>query len=202
MSTVQAAAPRRPGRPRSAESHQAILRATLELLVVEGLQGLSIESIAQRAGVGKTTIYRHWKSKEEIVAEAVSNLHAELPVADTGSARDDFLALADHLVKLSESRGGGADVLARLLGEASGDDRLHQIFTANLVEPRRAAVRAILTRGIERGELRDDVDIELMIDLLVGPNIYRMLIEQQSLRTVRDRAEQLFDALVEGLGAR
>jgi AcrR family transcriptional regulator len=202
LTTEPAAAPRRPGRPRSAESHQAILRATLELLVVEGLRGLSIEMIAQRAGVGKATIYRRWSSKEEIVGEAVSNLHAELPVPDTGSARGDFLAFADFLVKASEARGGGADVLARLLGEASHDARLHQIFTANLVEPRRRAVRTILQRGIDRGELRDDVDIELMIDAVVGANIYRAMISRDSLRTISKRAGELFDALYEGLRAR
>jgi AcrR family transcriptional regulator len=202
VSTEQPTAPRRPGRPRSAESHQAILRATLELLVIEGLRGLSIEMIAQRAGVGKATIYRRWKSKEEIVAEAVSNLHAELPVPDTGSARGDFLAFADFLVKASEERGGGADVLARLLGEAAHDEHLHAIFTANLVEPRRRAVRTILQRGVDRGELRGDVDIELMIDAVVGANIYRALISRDSLRTIGGRAGELFDALYEGVRAR
>jgi AcrR family transcriptional regulator len=197
-----AAAPRRPGRPRSAESHQAILRATLELLVVEGLRGLSIETIAQRAGVGKATIYRRWSSKEEIVAEAVSNLHAELPVPDTGTARGDFLALADFLVAASEARGGDGNVLARLLGEASQDAKLHEIFTANLVEPRRRAVRTILQRGIERGELRDDVDMDLMIDAVVGANIYRALISRDSLRIISRRAGALFDAFYEGLRRR
>lgn len=202
MSTEQADAPRRPGRPRSAESHQAILRATLELLAIEGLRGLSVEAIAQRAGVGKATIYRRWSAKEEIVAEAVSNLQAELPVPDTGTARGDFLAFAQFLAERASATGGGAEILARLLGEAAHDERLHQIFTENLVGPRRAAVRTILERGRERGELRDDIDIELMIDVIVGANIYRALVRRDDLRTIIGRAGELYDALFDGLRAK
>jgi AcrR family transcriptional regulator len=201
VSTEQEAT-RRPGRPRSAESHQAILRATLELLAVEGLRGLSIETIAQRAGVGKATIYRRWSSKEDIVAEAVSNLQAELPVPETGSVRGDFLAFAGFLAERAEATGGGGEVIARLLGEASRDDRLHEIFTQNLVGPRRAAVRTILERGIERGELRGDIDVELMIDVIVGANIYRALVRRDDMRTIVGRAGELYDALFDGLRAK
>jgi len=200
VSDQATAEPRRPGRPRSAESHQAILRSTLELLLTEGLRGLSIEAVAQRAGVGKATIYRHWSSKEDLVAEAVSNLHAELPVPDTGSARGDFLELAEWLVAAAEQRGGGADVLSQLVAEASHDERLSEIFIANLVEPRRRVAGRILERGIERGELRGDVDLELMIDMLAGPNVYRALVMHESLRDVYSRAPALFDALYQGLG--
>ena len=205
MSDQPATAPaerRRPGRPRSAESHQAILRSTMELLLSEGLRGLSIEGVAQRAGVGKATIYRRWRSKEELVGEAVSNLHATLPVPDTGSARGDFLELARWLVEAAEARGGGADVLSQLVSEAAHDERLHEIFTANLVEPRRAVVRTILARGIGRGEIRGDVDMELMIDMLVGPNTYRALISRAELRSIYERAGRVFDVLYEGIAAR
>lgn len=195
-------ATRRPGRPRSAESHQAILRSALELLLAEGLRGLSMEGIAQRAGVGKATIYRRWSSKEDLVAEAVANLNAELPVPDTGSAKDDFVALARFLVEAAEQRGGNTDVLTRLVSESAHDDRLHEIFTQNLVEPRREVVRKILRRGIDRGELRGDVDLELMVDIVVGPNTYRGLISREGLRAIYGRAPLVFDVIYEGLRPR
>jgi AcrR family transcriptional regulator len=200
--STEAEVPRRPGRPRSTESHHAILRSTLELLVDGGLKGLSIGAIAQRAGVGKATIYRHWSSKEEIVAEAIESFQAEIDVPDTGSARGDFLEMMGRLVTASEQRGGGADVLSRLLAEASSDPEMHEIFRKHLVEPRRAAVRTILRRAVERGELRDDLDVDLMIDLVVGPNTYRALVEGGDLRYIYGRAPQVFDAVFEGIARR
>src|SRR5260370_35342567 len=86
---------RKPGRPRSAQAHKAILDATLELLAEEGFQGLSIEEVAARAGAGKTTIYRRWSSKEELVMEAIRQVQIEVPVMDTGNFRNDLAALLE-----------------------------------------------------------------------------------------------------------
>src|SRR5260370_18750172 len=84
---------RKPGRPRSAQAQKAIIDATLELLAEEGFQGLSIEAVAARAGVGKTTIYRRWSSKEELVMEAIRQVQIDVPVMDTGNFRNDLAAL-------------------------------------------------------------------------------------------------------------
>ena len=91
---------------------------------------------------------------------------------------------------------------ASQVGGSSRDERLHEIFTTNLVGPRRAVVRTILERGIERGEIRADLDVELMIDVIVGANIYRALVRRDDLRTIVGRAGELVDVLFEGLRRR
>ena len=135
-----AESPRRtPGRPRSEASHQAIIRATLELLAEVGFRALTMESVRTRAGVGKATIYRRWNSKEELVRDAIVFLHDEFATPDTGSLRGDYDALATA-VRASASRSGAATLMPRLLGDAVNDPELHAIFRANLVEPRRDAL--------------------------------------------------------------
>ena len=192
-----AESPRRmPGRPRSEASHHAIIEATLELLIEAGYGSLTMEGVRARAGVGKATIYRRWSSKEELVRDAIVFLHHEFDTPDTGSLRGDFGALA-MAVRASASR-GGATLMPRLLGEAVNDPELFAIFRANLVEPRRAALRTVLERAVARGEIRDDVDVELMIDLFAGPPVYRLLItggDMSQMFAVEDQMEALMNGL-------
>src|SRR6266581_6307765 len=82
-----------PGRPRSERAHEAILEATLDLLLEEGFTRMSIEAVAERAGVGKTTIYRRWPSKSDLVIDAIGGLQAEIPVISTGNLRNDLMAM-------------------------------------------------------------------------------------------------------------
>jgi len=192
-----AESPRRtPGRPRSEASHHAIIEATLELLVEAGYGSLTMEAVRTRAGVGKATIYRRWASKEELVRDAIVFLHDEFDTPDTGSLRGDYEALAT-VVRASASR-GGATLMPRLLGEAVNDPELFAIFRANLVEPRRAALRAVLARAVARGEIRGDIDLELILDLFAGPAVYRMLITAGDMSQMFSPEEQL-DALMNGL---
>ena len=193
-----AESPRRmPGRPRSEASHHAIIQATLELLVEVGFAALTMEGVRTRAGVGKATIYRRWASKEELVRDAIVFLHDEFEIPDTGSLRGDYDALATA-VRASASRGGAATLMPRLLGDAVNDPDLHAIFRANLVEPRRAALRTVLERAVGRGEIRADVDLELMIDLFAGPAVYRLLITGGDMSQMFSVDAQM-DALLNGL---
>ena len=144
-----AESPRRmPGRPRSEASHQAIIHATLELLIEVGYGALTMEAVRTRAGVGKATIYRRWSSKEELVSDTIVFLHEEFETPDTGSLRGDYDALAGA-VRASAARGGAAMLMPRLLGESVHDPELFAIFRANLVEPRRAALRSVLERAVD-----------------------------------------------------
>jgi AcrR family transcriptional regulator len=193
--------PRRtPGRPRSEASHQAIIRATLELLLETGYRSLTMEGVRARAGVGKATIYRRWSSKEELVRDAIVFMHDNIEAADTGSLRGDYAGLAER-VRSAAHRAGAATFMPRLLGETANDPELHAIFYENLVAPRRAQMRAILQRAIARGEIRDDVDIELMIDLFAGPVVYRLLVTGGDMAQLPTVDEQL-DALLNGLAPR
>ncbi len=191
---------RPPGRPRSAESHQAIIRAVLELLVEDGFRSLTMEQVRARAGVGKATIYRRWSSKEELVRDAIVDLHHEFEAPDSGSFRGDYEAIAG-MVMASAERAGAATFMPRLLAEAANDPELHAIFYEHLVEPRRGALRQILERAVERGELRDDVDLELAIDLLTGPTIYRLLITGGDFERLFS-LDAMLDAVLGGLSPR
>jgi len=188
------------GRPRSAEAHQAILKATLELLVEGGFRGLSMDGVAARAGVGKATIYRRWRSKTELVGEAIKLLSEGVELPDTGSLRGDFLEIARFAMRatnLPEST-----LVPRLLAEATGDPALHEIFFRELVVPRRNALKMFLERAQARGELRTDLDLDLAVDLLIGPIVYRLLIAALGGRIPRNYVERSFDAAMTGLAAK
>ena len=195
--TSPAADRRPPGRPRSARSHEAIVRAALELLVEVGFERLTMEQVQRRAGVGKATIYRRWTSKSELVKEAIQFFSSELPVPDTGSLAGDYAVVTDAALAIARDR-NAALLMPRLLVEASHDTELHALFSAQLVEPRRAVVRTALERARARGELRADVDLELAIDMLVGPIIYRFLIDGGDLRPAAERAPRVLEALLAG----
>src|SRR3954452_16583346 len=156
-----------------------------------------MEAVRQRAGVGKATIYRRWPSKAELVRDAIVTMHEDFSEIDTGSLRGDYAAIAAQ-VRSSAQRAGAATFMPRLLGEAVNDPELHAIFYENLVQPRREALGTLLRRAIERGELRGDVDLELMIDLFAGPAVYRMLITGGDTSRMFAVEEQL-DALFNGL---
>jgi AcrR family transcriptional regulator len=197
MSDIAEPPRRTPGRPRSEESHQAIVRATLELLIEVGYGALTMEAVRTRAGVGKATIYRRWSSKEELVSDTIVFLHEDFAAPDTGSFRGDYAALAEA-VRASASRGGAATLMPRLLGESVHDPELFAIFRAHLVEPRRAALRSVLERAVARGEIREGIDPELMVDLFAGPAVYRMLITGGDM-TQMFSVEAQMDALMNGL---
>ena len=193
-----AESPRRtPGRPRSEASHQAIIQATLELLIEVGYGALTMEAVRTRAGVGKATIYRRWSSKEELVRDAIVFMHEDFTEIDTGSLRGDYEAIAAQ-VRSSAQRAGAGTFAPRLLGESINDPELHAIFYENLVRPRRDALGTLLRRAIERGELRGDLDLELMIDLFAGPAVYRLLITGGDMSQMFSVEAQM-DALMNGL---
>ena len=192
-----AESPRRtPGRPRSEASHQAIIEATIALLIEAGYGSLTMEAVHIRAGVGKATIYRRWSSKEELVRDAIVFLNHEVEAPDTGSLRGDYEALA-AVVRASATR-GGTTLMPRLLGESVNDPELFAIFRSNLVEPRRAALRTVLQRAIDRGEIRAGLDLELLLDLFAGPAVYRLLITGGDMSQMFSVEDQL-DALLNGL---
>ena len=191
---------RRPGRPRSAVADASIVRATLELLLEHGYRGLTMEQVRLRAGVGKATLYRRYGSKEEVVAEAIRHLNQPIEMADTGAVREDILGVARSVMAGAE-RVRFASFVPRLLAEAAGDREMHAIFYENLVAPRRAAMATVLRRGVERGELRADLDIELAIDIITGPWVYRLLISGGDAAVYRTDPAILLDLILGGVAS-
>jgi AcrR family transcriptional regulator len=165
------------GRPRSVEADQAILHATLRMLGTQGVAGTTIEGVAADAGVGKTTIYRRWPTKTDLILAAISDLVPTGDPPDTGSMAGDMAALAEtQQRRLADS--GLAGIVPRVLAESMSDPELHQDFVDRVVNPFRELLRLFIERGIERGELRPDLEVEPLVDLLHSIPIYKILMSR------------------------
>jgi len=187
------------GRPRSPEAHRAILEATLELLVEGGFRALSMDGVATRAGVGKATIYRRWRSKTELVSAAVKLLNADIDLADTGTLRGDYLAIARQAMGAVNT--SVSTIVPRLVAEATGEPELHAIFLDELVVPRRRALKILLRRAEERGEIRTGLDHDVVVDLLAAPVMYRLLVAAIGLKVPRNYPAKVFDQVFAGIAA-
>lgn len=162
----------RPGRPRSAEADRAIVDATLKLLYEEGYAGMSMESVAEAAGVGKTTVYRRYRDKEDLVTAAIAAMPGLNELPDSGDTRADVLELLQRVVRGKE-RVQSMRLLGTLWAEEERNPDLVRLFRERVIAPRRAMMIEVLRRGQERGELRDDFDPALVTEMLVGAHFAR-----------------------------
>jgi AcrR family transcriptional regulator len=169
----------RRGRPRVEGLDQALLDVTLELAGEVGLNGMSMDDLAQRAGVSKATIYRRWPSKERLVLEALNQAMRPFDLIDTGSLRGD---LDDYLTELARrmTTGKASDVLPDLIAASVRDPNLRNSLD-EYIRHRRQPLQTILGRALERGELASDTDVEVLIDALIGPFVYRRLLSHDPL---------------------
>lgn len=190
-------APRR-GRPRSESSRQAILAAASELLLDRGLNAVSMDAVAERAGASKATIYRWWPSKEVLALDALfSEWKPDLPdTPETGSLAGDLLALIGPWVRQLAAKPYGR-VIAALITRARSDPQFAEEYRVRFVEPRREPARAVFARAVERDELPADTDVEAALDLLYGPFYHRIL---QGHAPLSDRfARTIVDYVVAGV---
>src|SRR5215211_4785334 len=183
------------GRPRDERADRAILTATLELMGEQGVRDLRMDDVADRARVGKATIYRRYRSKDELVTAAVAALVSEIEVPDTGSTRGDLLALMRSAVDVYSGSVEGA-AMPSLVDAMSRDAGLARAVREGFLAGRRAALGAVLERGVERGDLRADLDLELALDVLGGPLFYRLLITGGPID--RDLAEGVVELMLRG----
>jgi AcrR family transcriptional regulator len=164
------------GRPRDERADRAILQATLELIADRGMHGFRTDDVAARAGVGKGAIYRRHPSKDDLVMAAVAALvDEEIVVPDTGSTRDDLLALMREAVALYRGALPGR-LMPNLVSAMAESPELARVVREGFLVRRRSALTEVLRRGVERGDLRPDVDLEFVLDVLGGPLFYRLLI--------------------------
>ncbi len=168
------------GRPRNVETEKAILAASYELLLENGFGAVTVEKIAERAKVSKATIYKWWPNKAAVVMDSfLSAAMSRLPVPDTGSVINDIVIQVTNLAKFLTSREG--KVINELIAEGQFDVKLAEEYRTRYFNPRRLESRRILERGMDRGELRKDLDVELSIDLIYGPLFYRLLVTGDTL---------------------
>jgi AcrR family transcriptional regulator len=189
---------RRPGRPRSEQADRAIIEAALSLFAESGPEGLCIERVAARAGVGKATIYRRWPGKEDLLLDAMAAMKMPLPEPEGVSVRDDLVAILDAMLQEFGDR-RRARQFALLQGEGVKYPRLMARYLETVVEPRREVIRSVLRRGIAVGELREDADIEVATFMLGGTVVARSRDGEPPVD--RDFARRVVDELLHGLSA-
>ncbi|MFG2168098.1 TetR/AcrR family transcriptional regulator [Micromonospora chersina] len=197
--TSTADAPRSPGRPRSVRADEAIIEATLDLLA-EGstIEALSIEAIAARAGVGKATIYRRWSGKDALLMDALRRLKGVPPQPAGHSVRDDLVLLVGAVGHNVDPR--AARIMPCLVPEVNRSPDHFQLYQ-NIIEPRRKLMREVLRRGVDSGELRADLDIELAMALLSGPMLIQRVLRWHPELDERILPERVVDSVLEGIRA-
>jgi AcrR family transcriptional regulator len=176
---VTAATTRRPGRPRSAGVDEALLDPTLQLAGEVGINGMSMDDLAQRAGVSKATIYRRWPSKEALVLDSLARAIRPFDLVDTGSVRgdlDSYLRELGHRMRTGRT----SDVLPDLISASARDAALRESLDEWVLH-RREPLNTILGRAVQRGELAAETDLDIIIDALLGAFVYRRLLSHAPL---------------------
>lgn len=187
----------RRGRPRSLASEQAILGATLRLLVAHGYPALTMDAVAAAAGASKATIYRRWQSKEALVLAAFTQLPPIVP-ADRGALLPELLELFGQYQRTTQSP-LFRSALPALIAACVSDPHL-ALTMETLNEQRRVPLRMVLQRAVRRGELPPDADLELAIDAIQGLVTVRGLYLRGDPGP--DWPQRLFGFVLRGLGAR
>jgi AcrR family transcriptional regulator len=182
---------------RAERSKQAILDATRELMSEDGgVRALTVEAVAARSGVAKTTIYRRWSDKWELALDAVmiDMLPRFANPIDVGDTRKELITFVDSVTKLWASPPYGP-AMQGLISQIATEPRLARVYREQVVEPRREQLRPVIERGIARGDLRPDTDVRLVHELLVGPILYRLLLSGPPLD--RKLTTSLADAVLD-----
>ncbi|SDI92742.1 transcriptional regulator, TetR family [Frankineae bacterium MT45] len=184
------------GRPRRDATDSAILDATTELLAEIGWTGLTVEGVAARAGVAKTTIYRRWPGKDELALEAINRLKGPIVRAPGGSVRDDLVFLMErmrrHWVNSQHGR-----IMRRVLADGNDRPDVYRTMRERLIRPRQEVTRAVLERGVAEGSIATGVDLDWVVSALAAPVILAVLTHQP--RVTRAMIEFNVDMVLRGV---
>ena len=184
---------------RRARTEEAILDTTRVLLAEGGVRDLTVERVAARSGVAKTTIYRRWRGKHELaLAVLIDMVENVVATPDLGDTRKELIAFVNAAVKILGSTLMGR-VMQGLVSDFAADPDLGRAFQERVVAMRIAEVRRLIERGIERGDLRPETDVELAHELLFGPVYYRLLLSGAPLD--ERLAERVVDAVLPAFAA-
>lgn len=184
-------------RPRSEEAREAALAATVDLVLSYGVEGVTFEEVAQRSGVAKTTLYRHFGTKQAMVAAAASSCFVEIATPDTGNLADDLRLIFDRFKHVEEEH-RLPDLMPALLTASSSDPELHALVTA-MLEERRRPIRTALQLAQLRGEISKDLDLDIALALLIGPFVQRRMIDRAEVTP--EFRDAVLEATVAGLRA-
>ncbi len=174
--TVDPPRARRPGRPRDGRADAAILDASVAVLAERGPAGFTVDEVAERAGCGKATIYRRWHSRTALLLETAHHMGLQIPDVDTGNVHDDLVALMVELARQVRSDSGR--ILPAIIAEAAVRPEMAEVL-GTFVDERRRPARRALERGVERGELPADVDVEGVLDQIGATVLFREVITRR-----------------------
>lgn len=182
-------------RTRSEHARRQALAATVDLIVERGVWNLSIEEVAARSGVAKTTIYRHWPERASLIIDAVRSTIEHVGTPNTGAVRGDLQAYFNGLVK-ADYTGDKSRIMPCLIEAATRDPEIANLLD-RLASERRAPVATIVERAQERGELPLDLAVDLAIDMIVGPIVFHKMMRR--LQLDEDEIDERIDVAVSGL---
>ncbi|MDH6139018.1 MULTISPECIES: TetR/AcrR family transcriptional regulator [Kitasatospora] len=192
-------APRR-GRPRSEAAELAICQAVERLMADGGtLADLTIEGIAQEAGVGKATIYRRWPNKDALLVDVIARLEEPEPELPGTSVRDDLVVMIDYMRRRGLAK-RSRWALRVALDQMNALPALKEVYYDRVIQRRRVAFRSLVERGMADGEIRSDLDSALIAEMLVGPMLMRAMVYPDSPLDDPGLPGLIVDTLMEGLG--
>ncbi len=193
-----APAPAAGGRARNPELDDAIATATTALLEERGFAGLTIEAIARRAGVARATVYRRWRNLDALLAHVLQGLVQDIPVPDRGHVRDDLIELLEDQLAVVKR---DARKLYPSLGITARTDPNARQTAVDLMQHRRTAVSTVLRRGVDRGQITGDVDLDLAFFLLWGGVYYKFVFALASRAPIEpDFIPRLVDTMLVSIG--
>jgi len=167
------------------------------MLAELGFEGITMEALAARAGVGKATIYRRWKKKTDVLIDAVMRVTEPAVLVDTGDLRADLLAMTEGLrLRLASSVAGR--IMPCLLGAAIDDSELMTVYWNTAVRPRRELFVERVRRAEERGEIRAGLDYQVLCDLCFSPIVYRRLFLAVRPPATKSDIDKSIDILLSG----
>jgi AcrR family transcriptional regulator len=183
--------------PRSETARRKVLDAAVALLRDAGIPAVTVDAVAKRSGVAKTTIYRHWPSSSRLLMDTIECIIEPFPTPNTGSLRDDLRTLYSMTVPASADEIADKGRLMFGLLHAAADDPDLRSALEGLFRERTGPIRTIVQLAQARGELPDDLDVELAIDMVEGPIIFRYLVRRQPVD--QHDFEALLDRIAVGL---
>jgi AcrR family transcriptional regulator len=167
-----AAVPLRKGRPRDERIDVEITSAALDLLATEGFDRFTVEAVAARAGVAKTTVYRRFPTRNDLIVGALLRLNDEIPPPPVAGPVRDRLILVLQGIRRRTTESVRGRILMQVMSEGQRDPDLAALVHQRVLAPRRQVLRGIIADGIASGELRPDVEIDTVVPVLVGPMLY------------------------------
>jgi AcrR family transcriptional regulator len=183
--------------PRVARTRTTVLGAAIDLLAERGYSGFSVESVVERTGIAKTTLYRHWPTRDDLLAAAIARLDVAGPLPDTGSVRQDIHDLLARRVRAARTA-QWERCMPALVEAAARHPELAAVI-ARLISQVLAQIETLLGRGIERGELRHDLDPQLAASALIGPIVFRRLLLHEA--PTLQQVSAVIELLMQGIAA-